>query len=425
MKPRILLVATSRWLTTARLAKAMTGNGCDVHAVCPGRHAVERVRNVGGIHRYRATAPVESIAAAIAAASPDCIIPCDDLAAIHLHRLCWQSARMGDSATCALIERSIGPRASFPILGSRARLIRVARELGLRTACTDVIRSAGELSEWVRRHGLPAVLKADGTSGGSGVRLVHSLQEAADALAALSSPPSPARAIKRALINRDTNYLVPCLQRIRPVVNAQAFVAGQDANCTVACWNGQVRARITVAVIQTLEPGGPASVVKVIENAEIAATAGKIVRHLRLSGLLGFDFVLQEHTGHAHLIEMNARATQTGHLQLGPGKDLPGSLRASVAERPLSKPACVTSNPLIAYFPQEWARDPMSPLLSEAHHDVPWDEPDLIRIAVADPWRSKAWTRVLSMASALRSACSQAPFARRVAMQANHPRVDA
>lgn len=411
MRPRILLVATSRWLTTARLAMALTRNGCDVHAVCPAGHAVERVRNVCGFHRYRATAPVRSIAAAIAAARPDCIIPCDDFAAILLYRLCWESARMGETSTCALIERSIGPRASFPILSSRTRLIKVARELGIRTASTDVIRSAGELSEWVRRHGLPAVLKADGTSGGRGVRIVHSPHEAADALSALSSPPSPARAIKRALVNQDTNYLVPCLQRIRPVVSAQAFVAGQDANCTVACWNGQVLAGITVGVIQTLEPAGPASVVKVIENAEIAAAAEKVVRHLRLSGLLGFDFVLQEHTGNPQLIEMNARATQTGHLQLGPGKDLPGSLRASVAEQPLWKAACVTSNPLIAYFPQEWARDPTSRLLSEAHHDVPWDEPDLIRIAVAEPWQSKVWTRAFSMASAVRSTCSQAAFA--------------
>jgi hypothetical protein len=42
----------------------------------------------------------------------------------------------------------------------------------------------------------------------------------------------------------------------------------------------------------------------------------------------------------------------------------------------------VTENETIALFPQEWARDPKSEFLQSAYHDVPWEEPELIRSCV-------------------------------------------
>jgi hypothetical protein len=78
------------------------------------------------------------------------------------------------------------------------------------------------------------------------------------------------------------------------------------------------------------------------------------------------------------LIEINPRATQVGHLVLGAGRDLPAALCAAltgVAETPAPR---VTANDTIALFPQEWTRDPRSPFLQSAYHDVPWDEPELL-----------------------------------------------
>jgi hypothetical protein len=403
MTPGILLVTTSRWLATARLAMAMARERCDVHVVCPPGHPVERVRSTR-LYRYRATRPLQSIAAAISAATPDCVIPCDDLAADHLYRLYRGAAGTAGATMRALLERSLGAPGSLPMLSARTRLIQVAQALGIRAPSTDVVRSASELDGWLRRHSLPAVLKSDKTSGGRGVCVVRTPREAAEAMAALSAPPSAARAVKRALVNQDTNYLVPCVRRTRPVVNAQAFIYGRDANCAVACWQGTVLGRITVAVLQTSEPHGPASVVRLIENAEIAAAVAKIVRHFGLSGLVGFDFVLQHETGDPYLVEMNPRATQSDHLQLGPGRDLPAALRAALSGDPCAVTRRATSKEVIAYFPQEWRRDPASPFLQSAHHDVPWEEPDLIRAAILEPFVAKAWSYLVSTALAFRSA---------------------
>jgi hypothetical protein len=42
----------------------------------------------------------------------------------------------------------------------------------------------------------------------------------------------------------------------------------------------------------------------------------------------------------------------------------------------------VTGKPTIALFPREWLRDPASPWLTEAFHDVPWDDPEVVRACV-------------------------------------------
>lgn len=38
---------------------------------------------------------------------------------------------------------------------------------------------------------------------------------------------------------------------------------------------------------------------------------------------------------------------------------------------------------LVALFPQEWRRDPSSENLHKIYHDVPWDDPELIRAYIA------------------------------------------
>src|SRR6202040_999068 len=165
------------------------------------------------------------------------------------------------------------------------------------------------------------VLKADGTYGGKGVKIVHTLEEAERAFRALQAPPTLARAAKRALVDLDRTLVWPSLLRRRALVNAQEFVTGREATSTVACWNGTVLAGLDFEVLKKRDSAGPATVVRLIENAEMSATVQKIVRRLKLSGLHGFDFMLETRTGEAYLIEINPRATQVGHLTLGLGRD--------------------------------------------------------------------------------------------------------
>ena len=403
MPPRVLLAATACWVATARLAEAFAGAGCRVEVVCPRRHPVKTTPAVSRLHRYRVFAPLRSVDLAIRAARPDLIIPCDDLARAHLARLHERASREGDSATRAQLEESLGDASSMAVATARSDLIAVARELGIRAPATAVARTPEALRRWFVDQPGPLVLKTNGSCGGGGVRIVHSADEAERAWRLLGSPPSLRRAITRSIVNRDLTDIIPWLRRTRPTVNVQAFVSGRDANCTIACWQGAILASITALVVETVTPLGPASVVRLIEHPEISAAAGAIVRRLSLSGLIGLDFILEDGTGRAHLIEMNPRAPQICHLRLGAGRDLTGSLRAALTGEPPQGTPPTTENDVIALFPQEWLRDSGSVFLKTAYHDVPWHEPDLVSACVDEMVAQRIWAGVARRARATRA----------------------
>jgi hypothetical protein len=207
----------------------------------------------------------------------------------------------------------------------------------------------------------------------------------------LQAPPLLARAAKRALIDRDKTLLWPCLLRRRSVVNAQTFVAGREATSAVLCWQGAVLASLHFEVLKKMHAAGHASVLRLIEHPEMSFAAEKIARRLNLSGLHGFDFMLEANTGNAYLIEINPRTTQVGHLALGPGHDLPAALYAALSGDPVHAAPKVTEKDTIALFPQEWMRDPASEILRSGYHDVPWEEPALVSDCISQSRTQRAW----------------------------------
>jgi carbamoylphosphate synthase large subunit len=393
MNPTVLIATTSCWYPTARLAMALSSAGCEVEMVCPTSHPASKTKAVRRIHVYRGLAPLASFARAIATTQPDFIVSGDDLATQHLHRLYAREKRSGktESPMCALIERSLGDPESFPVVNARAAFMDMAHHEGLRVPPTRVIRNIHDLRTWVARTGLPTVLKADGTSGGDGVRIAHTLTEAERFFKELQAPPLLARAAKRALVDQDKTLVWPSLLRRQPVVNAQALVAGRDATSAVICWKGAVLASLHFEVVNKASSRGHATVVRSIKNAEMSTAAETMARRLNLSGLYGFDFMLESETGNAYLVEINPRSTQVGHLSLGPGRDIPAALYAALSGKAVKASPKITEKDTIALFPQEWIRDAESPFLRLAYHDVPLEEPELIRDCVSNYQKQSAW----------------------------------
>jgi hypothetical protein len=377
LKPIVLIAATSRWVPTARLAMALSQAGFVVDAVCPARHPLGKIRSLRQAYLYRGLTPSISFVHAIAAAKPDLIVPGDDLATLHLQRLHQRAGSQSELGR--LIESSLGVAESFPTVQARTAFMELAERAGVRVPKTAVIENAAALKKWAVRMGFPTVLKANGTSGGDGVRIVRTAEEAERAFGLLAAPPRLSRALKRAVVDRDKTLLWPGLLRRSSVVNAQEFIAGREATSAVACWKGRVLASLHFEVVHKRDSAGPSSVVRVIENAEMSAAGEEMVERLGLSGLHGFDFMVEAHTGNAYLIEINPRATQVGHLTLGAGRDLPAALYAAVSGHAVQAAPKVTENDTIALFPQEWMRDAESPFLRSAYHDVPWEEPELLQ----------------------------------------------
>jgi predicted ATP-grasp superfamily ATP-dependent carboligase len=393
VKPKVLLATTCQWYSSARLAMALADAGFTVDAVCLPNHPITKTTVTNRLFPYRALNPLRSFAEAFHASKPDLLLPCDDLASEHLQDLYAEEVGREKKPTplALMVERSMGPAASHPILRQRAHFIALAAQEGVRVPQTRVLANPSDVAGWTASAGLPTVLKANGTTGGDGVRVVRTQQEADAAYNALHASPLLARAIKRALLSEDRTLLIPWMRRVRPVVNAQAFIPGREATTLVACWEGKVLAALHLEVLQKRHSSGPATVLRWVENGDMKSAAEKMVARLNLSGLQGFDFMIEASTGHAYLIEINPRATQVGHLTLGAGRDLPAALFAAVTGKPIQPAQKVTDKDTIAIFPSEWVRDPNSAYLTEGYHDVPWSQPALLIDTIDKRNKKRSW----------------------------------
>jgi glutathione synthase/RimK-type ligase-like ATP-grasp enzyme len=381
--PLVLLAATLEWPNAARLAIAFRDAGFAVDVVAPAGHLVHAMTAPRRTFLYRAHRAAVSLRRAIEMSQPDLIVPCDDRAVRRLHQLHAQASRSErprDSASIpALIERSLGPPASFPIVRKRDSLAALAALEDVRAPPTDSIRTVFELRRWVAEHGLPAMLKLDGTSGGEAVVPVYDSAKLGRAFLGMRLRRAGLSRLKHARQNKDVHLPFDYLSDGAPGISVQAYVWGRPANCAVACWRGDTLAATAVETVRLQTTFGASSVVRVVEGAQMKAAARAIVRHLGLSGMCGFDFMLDDVSGAAHLIEVNPRATQVNHLRLGAGNDLPTALRLALEGLPQPVAAPVAEMD-IALFPQEWSRDRNSAhLLATGYDDVPYEEPELLR----------------------------------------------
>jgi hypothetical protein len=376
---KVLLTDTNQWGLAARLAIALAEAGCQVSAICPAPgHALMKTRAVQRTFRYSGIRPLQSLAAAIEAVTPDLVIPASDRGVEHLHELYARAISRGEagSTTAELIERSLGLPASYSIVTSRHDLLAVAREEGIRVPNTSRLSVLEDLSCWQEGQLFPCVLKADGTWGGGGVRVVDSPEQAKQSFAQLSQMSRFSRAAKRFVVNRDPFWLRPWWQQSKRDVIVQSYIYGRPANCAVVCWKGRVLATICVEVIRSEGSTGPASVVRIVDNVEMKMAADKIAFRMELSGFFGLDFMIEEGTNAAYLIEMNPRATPPCHLRLGKGRDLAGALWAQLSDQPLPEHSPVTEDTLIAYFPQASRDNRDTP--AGCFNDVPKGEPELV-----------------------------------------------
>jgi hypothetical protein len=235
-----------------------------------------------------------------------------------------------------------------------------------------------------------ALMKQDVTCGGEGVRVVRSGAEAAAAFRRMRRMNGLAASLKRLCVNGDPLALSSWRRRGRAALSMQGFITGTPANIMVASWRGEVVGEVTVRVVSSQGPTGAALVVQLMENAECSRAARLLSSHLGISGFFGLDFVLQEGSGAAHLIEMNPRCTQLGHLPLPQG-DLAGALCAAIRGCARALPDQPIASDKIAFFPQARRWGVSNTLLEGAYHDVPSDQPSLVDELLQEPWPDRQW----------------------------------
>jgi hypothetical protein len=387
-KPTVLLTASEWWPLAARLAVALDRHGCRVEALCPRHHLLEQVPVIRKTYRYGALDSLGHMRRALKASRPDLVIPCDDGAVAQLHAM---HAR--EPALRPVIERSLGPRESYPVIEGRYELLRLADSRGIRVPRFRKIERARDLEDWHENVSSIAVVKLDGDTGGVGVCLSGSLDASLAAFERFRRPSGTATAVKRAIVDRDPL----ALWRSRSGdngVSVQEFITGPPANSMLACWNGKLIGIMSVAVVASAGATGVATVVRIIDNDEMKAAAELIASHLNLSGFYGLDFVIEPATGLPYLIELNPRCTQLGHIER-PGV---GSLAGMLCEALIGTPLATPNRPIqpirsdvVALFPQALqAGNACSAFIEMGHHDIP-DDAGLGRELMKPIWPMRQW----------------------------------
>jgi hypothetical protein len=375
--PHVLLATTGRLPSTARLAMELHQAGAQVSLIAPDNHPAWALGLFRHRLTYRATAPHRCLEGSLRRLGPDLVIPCDERTVRDLHAIA-RSTKSSDVKR--LIEGSTAPTANHPVITSRAALLALAQQEGVRVPPSMPLPDRDALGRWTQGHAAPFVLKADGSWAGFGVRIISNACTASEAYTRMTRPVSARVALRESLLEGNHFEFRSCFRRERPAMSVQGYVDGWPANIGVACWQGEVLAAICAEAVATTSATGPSTVARIIHNADMIDAATRMVRALGLSGMIGFDFMIEAATGAAYLIEMNPRNTPICALRLGPGRDLAEALVARIAGRPVRERPPRTERDMVVFFPDTWQEDPASHFLHSGFHDVPWEQPDLVRV---------------------------------------------
>ena len=360
-----------RWPFAARLAGAFAALGCRVEALCPPGHVLAASRHPRRLYTYHPLFP--RLAEAIAIGQPDLVVPCDDPVAQLLARF----AARAPSDVAARLAFSLGEPATIARLTSRNLFLAEAEKIGVRIGENMPVADDAMLDAALARLGVPVVVKADNSWGGDGVVIARSADQAREAFRRFAAP-SRLRGLARAMRRRESHHLARVFSGAKAEIGLQKFIPGHPATSSIACWRGAIVGANHFDVVVS-QGTGPATVIAPVACPDMADFARAIARHFNLTGLYGLDY-MRDAEGKVHLLEINPRATPSAHLALA--SDPVAALAGAAGGGALPRPA-VTARKQIALFPQEYGRDPASPWLETAFHDIPADDPGLVAALLA------------------------------------------
>ncbi len=376
--PRVLLFAIqTSHAGSCRLPKLFKEAGFQVGVLGlrssllrASRHSDERFRL-----RARRFEPLirSSIEKAFAAFRPDIIVPCDERAVSIVDY--WigggqqVSSLSADLRDCLIT--SLGKPERPAERPSKLRTLELARSIGVHTPRETKVTSRAECEQVAASFGYPVILKLSHGAGGNGVRLCRTAEQLGVAFRDFERGLSAVKVWRRRLLRRDWfgshfDILV------------QEFIPGCPAMSCIAVAGGRSLSIVTGFAENVTEPMGPASIVRIVDIPEIRQMTQAMAKAFEASGFLSFDFIVDE-AGSAVLLECNARPTQIMHLGHLVDVDLARAFLGALQgahEAPCEAPRGERE---VAFFPQEWRRDPTSSTIATGFHDVPWEDPALLR----------------------------------------------
>jgi len=378
MTRRVLLVSTAtRWLGTARMPRVLARAGFEVSLLAPDDSLALKSRYVSRVAYLSAAAsPMEwllQLIKVITTASPELLVPCDEMAVRLLFGLAHEPPPGFDPALrarlVALIEQSLGNPRFYETSIDKTLLPAAAEALGVPVPPCAVASRVDDATRHADALGYPVVLKRRFGFAGQGVEVV--------------STPGELAAAARALLRPDQLDLG---EQRDPCLLVQAFISGPYRSRAVVAQRGEPLAGFSwERHVATTAVKGQTSVLRFVPAPEIRLHSDRLCRGFGISGFFNVQFVVDRRTAIPYLLEINRRVVTHTHLGERVGRDLGRALFSALDGAPVDTALADDSDVdgTVAIFPREWLRDPASPHLAEFPSDVPWDEPEVFAAMLA------------------------------------------
>ena len=170
----------------------------------------------------------------------------------------------------------------------------------------------------------------------------------------------------------------------RPI-DIEVFIDGPQLSHAFVALGGRVLTGLTRLKVKAYpDPHGPSSVVRVVDVPQVADYVARFVERLQYNGFGSLQCVVDPASKSPKFQEFNCRPVPLHHLgEEAVGIDWCRAWFAALEGQPRPAFAGPILKRQVALFPQEWLRDPQSKYLTtNALHDVPWDDPALLKAYV-------------------------------------------
>lgn len=207
-------------------------------------------------------------------------------------------------------------------LHDKKQLEELAHEIGVDSPKTYYPQSSEEARELIRTVDLPVVIKMRKTSGAAGFRKIYDRSHFEKTYFEVVHN------------NKLAESDLPMIQQL---------VEG-PTTCTLhLCNNGEVVGEVMYQGLRTMPRTGGTTVFRQsVEDKASEQAAAKVIKHLNFSGLCGFDFIIDTHTGRPFLVDGNCRITPAVTMAYHGGVDLiEGWVRVANGEQTPTMPPAV------------------------------------------------------------------------------------
>lgn len=382
MQKKVLIVAVNKdWIGISRLPSGLNRAGFVTYAICPKKSFISQTKYLTDSVCFPAFTNSRSklfyipLLYSFFKFKPNFVIPGDEESLLALQNLSNFLENVPFLEKIAkIIRKSLTRRENDRILFSKSSFISNCEKWGISVPKNIQINKLDQAIRAGRELGYPAILKLDEGYGSIGVVVCNNEKELIRKVSRTLE-----YSLSKEMKSFFKRFFFITLSDKKIKISIQKYIKGMVGHIPFCARDGVVLASNPMLRLKSY-PGltGPTSVSKGFNNEEIIKYADIVSHKLSYNGFGSLDFILEEETNKIFVIELNPRPTPSCHFSSSLVTYDLCSVYYNGFDEDFRK-SKIFKNFTVAMYPNEKKRDPNSPYLKEAYHDIPLDDPLLLK----------------------------------------------